>query len=404
MLKPLRWAHSKMPEKIKNLYAPALNWRYKIYKFRFFDTRLPIRIFEGKAKESSLPFCLVHVGRYPATGHRWAKKMLAEGYITHQIKPTWFFNIERTLRGKGFDYGMLLFETNFLTRTFLRKKKGFKVPLWMQMAIDISPPTEKLRGNTDTGIGNIVRRIKKHDLSYEITKDYAFFDEFYYKMHLPLIKNRFNEASEVFTYEQAKEIFSYSDLLLVKQSDLPIAANFISYMKKGPTLRCMGILNGDMEYIRIGAAGAIYYFAILHLKKQGFKEMNVGGTSPILTDGLTTFKIRIRAKIIPHTHISKRCFYMLLRKDSPQLRDILGQNPFVFYPTGYQPHRALFIDAEKIETQKDFNRIIRATKAPGLKGTYLYLLKEDARIHNWIKELKDKTIKMMPAAKIFNNQ
>ncbi len=51
--------------------------------------------------------------------------------------------------------------------------------------------------------------------------------------------------------------------------------------------------------------GAIYYFGILEGQKTGCKYLNVGGTQPFLSDGLTRFKLGLGAEFILNFHQHK---------------------------------------------------------------------------------------------------
>jgi hypothetical protein len=56
-------------------------------------------------------------------------------------------------------------------------------------------------------------------------------------------------------------------------------------------LKRVGLIDGKHEYLTHGVKGAFYYFGILEGLKRGCKYVDLGGSRPFLTDGLTRHKI-----------------------------------------------------------------------------------------------------------------
>ena len=162
------------------------------------------------------------------------------------------------------------------------------------MEIDISKPIEKLLGSERS---EIQRKIRKYGLNYEITSEQKYYDDFYHRMYLPHIQSRYKNAAMLCSHQRVLEILSKGELILIKKEGEIIAEGSFDFHQKRARFRLMGIKDGNMEYVQYGCIGALYYFIITEMKKRGHQKLHIGGTRPLLSDGLTKFKKSIKASV-----------------------------------------------------------------------------------------------------------
>ena len=164
-----------------------------------------------------------------------------------------------------------------------------------------------------------------------------------------------------------------SEIFFIKDGEQAIAANFGFYKKNTLMLYVIGVLNGNERYMRMGVNGALQYFPLLSAHQKGCKLLHLGGTRPLLSDGLTRFKRSLRARVLPHPLRLHVFLSFKFLKDTPGLRDTLSANPFVHHPTRTRPRRAVFGDTSRAEEKQQLEHTMKSTDWSGLNGTDLFV-------------------------------
>ena len=77
-----------------------------------------------------------------------------------------------------------------------------------------------------------IRRIRKHKLTFEITRDPQKFDDFYYNMYVPYISKTFGPRAYIYSYRHQKRLFQSCDLIIIKQQEQAIAGQFILVLRR----------------------------------------------------------------------------------------------------------------------------------------------------------------------------
>jgi hypothetical protein len=221
-------------------------------------------------------------------------------------------------------------------------------------------------------------------------------------MYVPHIKKRYEDTAILDEFYVLESISSHSEVFFIKQKGVALGGTVLEYCKEGKAFcRYFAIKDGDPRYLELGVMGANYYFPIIQMQKKGYKEIIIGGSRPFFRDGLTRYKISMGGEIIPHFKTNKSCMKFVFLKDSPGLEKFLVQNPFVFYPKGREPVRALFIESAQFEKQKDFNKVFASSNCKGLKGTRIFVFGEDNNISNWLSSMDCHDTFIQPAENIF---
>jgi hypothetical protein len=118
---------------------------------------------------------------------------------------------------------------------------------------------------------------------------------------------------------------------VISDKTIKAMADSIESFKNRPPLSFLGVKEGHIEDVKRWSTGVIYYFVITELQKKGIKMLFIGGSPPILTNGLLFFKMKLLAQIDhekPYQPAGCVSFHLLKYNDG--IRDFLENNPFVF--------------------------------------------------------------------------
>jgi hypothetical protein len=206
-------------------------------------------------------------------------------------------------------------------------------------------------------------------------------------MFKPYILGRHKDASVMvdFSYFRKRMRKKRSKLFFLMQGDEPMAASF-NEMKSGRMkFSGLGVLDGCKDIIQMGAIRALYYFMLNQYRDQGTEVINYGGTSPLLSDGLTKFKRSMRAIPTDRNPYGEKSLWLIPVKPSEGLNSFLHLHPFLYLDKG-RFYRALFPNAEVVADKKEFLTWLKQTQFLGIEGTRIYCRDHVETIRQWILE------------------
>jgi len=210
-----------------------------------------------------------------------------------------------------------------------QKYNGFIMPVWATMRINIDRPLSEITKITVSDFSNVMRRIRKYNLSYEILNDKESFDLFYNRFYLPYTSVRHGEEALIEDLSVFWNSLSSRSIMAVKEDNMIVAAALISRAGDSFNFMRLGLLDGNEEYRKHGVIGALYYFGIVEGQKTGYKYFDVGGTRPFLSDGLTKYKMGLCAEFVQDHSFWKEYLWFGFKKDSAAAQDFLNANPFM---------------------------------------------------------------------------
>ena len=241
------------------------------------------------------------------------------------------------------------------------KKPWLFIPYWIAGKINIDEVL--MLAETRKKLKKDLKRIRKHQYTYEVVRGKDFFDDFYHHMYVPHIKNTFGNEARPHSLETILKGHENSDLLLVKDGQLSVAGEIYSYDTNGPKVLCLGILNGDHRYVKEGAICALYYFRLIYLKSKGYADIDLGLSRVFLSDGVLRFKKKWGMKM---TSASDDGFliHQLTLKDGT--KSFLKNNPFIMHELdGFSC--VCFFDENDNAAEKEKNNIIDSLALTGVK-------------------------------------
>jgi hypothetical protein len=262
-------------------------------------------------------------------------------------------------------------------RSFLKKKYDFYVPCWINEEVDIENNTALSGGlkKIPHSLHSDMLRVQKSGLCFEITHEHSHFDDFYYNMYLPFIAKRHGGKAIYLGYTNIKDSFKKGALLLVKKGEVSIAGGVIGITKNTGTTHALGVKNGSLEYVRMGALVALYYYSFVYLQNKGCKKINLGDSRPFLKDGVLNYKKKWNIQIVGQTHTGLLLSFFPASKG---IRSFLLNNPFVYADeTGL--NGAFFSDDDCVSCDS-LSRLNNKYYINGMRELYIFRIREDNRM------------------------
>jgi hypothetical protein len=301
------------------------------------------------------------------------KNFYQEKYIGH----SWVWNIPQKIKKKGYSSTLSVCEVPNIIRILNGKKNCFYIPCWIDGDVDTSSSSKTDSFKTD------IRRIKKNKLNFEVTNELNQFDHFYHHMYLPYITKTFGSTAVISNYDFLRSNFKkrglYSDLLMIKKNNEYIAGTLLGYTKTRTRLSHIGVKNGNRDYVKDGAIGALFYFSILFSREKGYERMSFGLARTFLNDGVLQFKKKRGMQILDTTKIY---FRIKPLKKTVGVMGFFLNNPFICM-NNKKLNGAIFVENDLVFTDKYFERIFKDYYLHGMSKLMIY------RFGNFSKKTKE---------------
>lgn len=282
------------------------------------------------------------------------------------VGKTWLWNIPKILKEKVHHDSIVIAEVPKTFRKLFNRWNYLYIPSWVDGEVDAFSAIKSDSLQAD------LRRIKKNKLSFEVTNDLNQFHNFYYNMHLPYVTQAFGNRAVILSYEFMKSEFGkhglYNDLLLVKKEEEYIAGMLLGYSKKGVYLHPLGVKDGNFNYVKEGAIGALFYFSLMYSREEGYQKVNFGLTRPFLKDGVFQFKKKRGMQISGTSNVG---FALKRSSTSAAVKGFLLNNPFLYMDErGF--NGAIFIDDDQSLSKGDFEKIYKDYYLSGICKLFIY--------------------------------
>jgi hypothetical protein len=188
-------------------------------------------------------------------------------------------------------------------------------------------------------------------------------------MHVPYISGRHEETAFFSEIEQIEKLFADGDLLYVTYNNQRIAGVLLDYQNEMATLRYIGVLNNNADYLKKGCIGATYYFAIKHAIAQGYNRFNFGGSSPFLNDGLTYFKLSFKPFIMENTYLEDHYVRMMFPAKTSAFVPFTLNNGFIYEQRNREWNRLIFVEPEEFRDLKRIRSRLKSLQCKGIHRT-----------------------------------
>jgi|WetSurMetagenome_2_1015567.scaffolds.fasta_scaffold08561_3 hypothetical protein len=239
----------------------------------------------------------------------------------------WFWQIPDLI--KSYNLDMVISEISPIIRKYFHKWNGYVVPEWIRMKINIDRPISEICKTGVSDFSDVMRRIRKYNMTYEIQTERESFDYFNRKFYLPYISKRHGEEAWIEDLDLVWKSDPPPLLLAIKEDGVMVGAVLIKKSEDSLQLLRLGLLDGNDEYRHHGVIGALYYFGVLEGQKMGCKYLDVGGTRPFLTDGLTKFKIGLGAEFGTYLSPTAVNLWLGVNENSSPAAEFIKINPIM---------------------------------------------------------------------------
>ena len=253
--------------------------------------------------------------------------IFTENYDENYLGKVWIWRLFFFFWPFTKDYDLIIIKTKMKICNLFRSKKSFVIPDWISCEINLCCDLLSQSISKHTFKNNI-RKIKKSNFEYTITKDSLYFKFFYNNMYFPYLSNRHGNLGLEMSLENMKRSFENGELLLIKDEQEIIAGVIIDYkvMNGIPQTSQLGVLRGDFNYVKKGALIAAYYYTIEYLRKRNYKTLSLGGARPFIKDGLLNQKLSWGANLV---FDRSEAFLLCILSNKKCLKTFLLNNPFI---------------------------------------------------------------------------
>ncbi len=286
--------------------------------------RLNLPLYQCESETMKMVFA-----GYSSTKRDYFFRLLPEGNCHHTfLGRRWFWQVPAII--KSYNPDLVISEVSSISFTHFQNSNGYILPVWVAMRINIDRPIDDICKRSASHFSDVLKRIRKYNLTYEILTDEDSFNFFNEKLYLPYITKRHGEEAIIDDLKKIWESSPSPVLMAIKEEGKIVAGSLIQ--KTGDYLYGLrlGILDGNEEYLRHGVGGAIYYYGILEGQKMGCRYLDVGSTRSFLTDGLTKYKISLGAEFVLDKTTLKECLWLGFNEKSDAAKEFMFSNPFIY--------------------------------------------------------------------------
>ena len=257
-----------------------------------------------------------------------------------------------------------------LSARLLFNASYLRVPEWVNLWLTVPDDLNSLqRGNRRRNVKNDLRRIRQNGLLYDISHADADLDVFYKDFYVPFVSRRFGKHGYIRNVHALRQHFRQGGLLWVLRNGQRIAAGI--FHRQGTVLHSLGIgtIDGSYDVANLGALIATYYYSIKHAHAVGCKEINFGGTRPVLSDGRLRYKRKWGMRLVEQTE-SYYEFLVYWERLDESVFSFLSHTPLVFRDRD-KLSAVTAIQSEGPATQDQAEKAHRFLWTPGLHRLYL---------------------------------
>jgi hypothetical protein len=385
LIRFLKSIHSLIPPRMRVIYMSLVN---SIRKIKYYI--IPVYLYRGKEKQSGMELNMAYLGWGEKISSYWTERFFIGEYTRQRKKSVLVWNVYKYLHGNRENYDLAIVEMNNKTMDIAKAGTGFLLPRWFMMQIYTVDFMKRIKRH------DILRRIRKNSLTFEERNSLEDFRFFYQRMYLPYIAGRHKKSAILLDYKYFLNKFTKKggDLAFILSEGEVVAGSLCEMILTKIRMSGLGILDGREDILKMGVVGAVYYYRLKNYFEKGVESVNIGGTSPVLSDGLTKYKLSLGAKAEEIKYFDEEILWLIPLKDTLPARSILKSNPFIFRINN-EFYRAVFIDTQEFEDKNEFLKYLNHSYVDNIKETNIFCFDNTSKIKKWIEEEKFKDCKVL---------
>jgi hypothetical protein len=289
---------------------------------------LPIYLYESDTTK------IVYAGYSTIKRNYYVRLFLDKNNSYTFLGRRWFWKIPDLI--KSYNLDMAISEISRINLNLFLKYNGYILPEWAIMRINIDRPLNEICKGSVSDFSDVKRLIRKYKLTYEILTDKESFNYFNDKIYMPYVTKRHGEEALIEDLSILWKSSPSPSLMAIKENGIIVAGALIRKSGDLFFLMRLGLLGGNEIYMRHGAIGAMYYFSILEGQKMKCRYLDIGGTRPFLTDGLTRYKLGLDAEFISDHSSWKEYLWLGVNDRSTFAKEFICSNPFMYLNKDYR--------------------------------------------------------------------
>jgi hypothetical protein len=251
-----------------------------------------------------------------------------------------------------------------------RYEHGFEyfIPCWVGGEVAFAHAFERWQRSKNAK--EDLRRMRKHEMTYEVTRNPAAFERFYTQMYLPYVYNIFGDHAFLMSREEMVAAQDHAELFLLKVRGEVVLGQIVVYEPNRARAWSVGVKDGDRSHLKSGAMKALDYLLFQYLAEKGYQSVHMGASRPFLRDGALNYKKRLGMRL---TDYGSRGFAVRCRAESLGARAFLAGNPFI-HVDGRRLKGAVFADPAALGSEQARTEYRAQYEFAGVSETTLFSL------------------------------
>jgi len=302
----------------------------------------------------------------------WKKILFAEYDSPIELGKTYCWQLQSLINRNSDDFSLIIIESSLANMGAYLSKDDYFIPLWLNSTVPLPLIAKNKSAKSDVSLLN------KNKLTYHVSNDIAQAEYFYKKMYLPYVSSRFAKGSVFMKQSQllSKMENKKAEILYVSQSHEILSGVVVDYESNIPKIWSIGVLDGEVQHLRLGVVGASYYYLGKHLFEKGYLRANFGYCRAFYNDGVFILKRKWGITIEGGV---KTGFLLKNSKRDTSINSFLKNNPFVYFKDAAL-HGVTFIDAQEQPAEnssteyKQNIKTLKKLQLPGVKSVCLVAL------------------------------
>jgi len=200
-------------------------------------------------------------------------------------------------------FGLVLLNENLIPPSLQRR--AIRVPRFVSLQIDLPGSSVDFLENLPADRRHRVKRFIADGYRVEYSNRIEFCKEFIEEYHEPTVRHSHGEEAIAVGVKQLREVFrtSNAEFMRIFQGDQCVLAGICIKDSHVYRLYKTGWLRGDMKWLRDGLQTFRVWSGVLRAMERGCSQLDLGGTAPLLDDGVFNYKMRWNAQLDPTRRI-----------------------------------------------------------------------------------------------------
>jgi hypothetical protein len=227
---------------------------------------------------------------------------------------------------RGLHFDVAVFDHPLVDRNWVAARPCIRVPLWIGQRCKLNDTWDgTLQALPHALKKEIARLLRKHPFSVTTTSATAAKVDFYRRVYLPFIKQRFGTAANI---RDERTFLRESRDAVLLQLFLAGRMTGATLVKRRGDTQVVDKTGLAPEHDVSGRSVVLDYFCFLLAQLQGCKWLDFGVSRPHLEDGVFHYKCKWRTELIPATAF-KPAIRIRPVSRSPATMAFLSRNGFI---------------------------------------------------------------------------